>query len=244
MIQELFIIDGADAIRITICIVMLVVASIMDVRKREISDKVWVSALIAGGLVSIVLMPPHLQYDELLVRYLLSISLTAPLAYIAYIKGLFGGADAKALIVISILVPSYEMHYSIHGIPALTVLTNASLLTLANVLHNVLRNLTAILKGKDIFKGFDEPLYKKMLAFMMGYVARPKGYLFALEEVRDGKRMFNLAPKADSEFVEQSDEIWVTQALPFIIYITIGFVLMLLVGDLIAYAINLTLLTK
>ncbi|MEM3103856.1 MAG: A24 family peptidase C-terminal domain-containing protein, partial [Candidatus Nitrosocaldus sp.] len=101
-----------------------------------------------------------------------------------------------------------------------------------------------ILKGKDIFKGFDEPLYKKMLAFMMGYVARPKGYLFALEEVRDGKRMFNLAPKADSEFVEQSDEIWVTQALPFIIYITIGFVLMLLVGDLIAYAINLTLLTK
>lgn len=243
MIQELFIIESVDAIRITICIVMLVVASMMDFRKREISDWVWVAALIAGVLAS-VLMPPHVRYDELLLTYMLSISLTVPLSYIAYIKGLFGGADAKALIVISILVPSYGMHYSIHGIPALTVLTNASLLTLINVLHNILRNVTAILKGRDIFKGFDEPLYKKVLAFMMGYVARPKGYLFALEEVRDGKRVLNLAPKADGEFVEYEDEIWVTQALPFIIYITIGFVLMLLVGDMIAYTINLLLSNK
>jgi len=144
--------------------------------------------------------------------------------------------------VISILVPSYGMHYSIHGIPTLVVFTNASILTLANVLHNVLRNVTATLKGKDIFKGFDEPLYK-VLAFMMGYVARPKGYLFALEEVRDGKIVLNLA-KADSEFVEHNDEIWVTQTLPFIIYIAIGVCVDAVGWDLISYTINLLLSNK
>ncbi|MFN4336290.1 MAG: prepilin peptidase [Candidatus Nitrosocaldus sp.] len=216
---------------------MLVVASIVDIRKREISDWVWILPVSVSVLISIPILAssPHIQYDELVVRYLLSLTLTAPLAYIAYIKGLFGGADAKALIAISILVPSYGMEYSLHGIPALTTLTNAALLTIVNILHNIFRNLTAVLSGKDIFKGLSEPLYKKVLVFMMGFVARPKGYLFALEEVRDGKKALNLSPKAYNEFADNDEEVWVTQALPFIVYITVGFVIMLLIGDLIAY---------
>ncbi len=246
MIQELSIIERIGAMNILICIVMLVLASIMDVRKREISDWIWISSvsLALASIPMILTSSSYPRYDELLFRYLLSISLTAPLAYIAYIKGLFGGADAKALIAISILVPSYEMQYTLHGIPALTTLTNASLLTIINILHNILRNLTAVIRGKDIFKGLDEPLYKKAFAFMTGFVARPKGYLFALEEVRDGRRRLNLSPKAYSEFADSAGEIWVTHALPFIIYITAGFVIMLLVGDIIAYILSLSIMPK
>ncbi|MCS6767489.1 MAG: prepilin peptidase [Candidatus Nitrosocaldus sp.] len=237
MIPDIF--PPMYAINIAVCVAMLVVASLMDIRRREVSDWVWVIAGAVGigvmviGVAYIPVLP--VQSDESVIKYITSICITAPLAYIAYRWGLFGGADAKALVVISILVPSYQMQYSIHGIPALTVLTNASLLTIVNLLHNVARNSLAMLRGKDLFDGMDEPLHRKMLAFMLGFVTRPKGYMFALEEVRDGRRVLSLSPKAYSDFAGHDGEIWVTQALPFIIYITIGFVIMLCAGDLLAY---------
>ncbi|MEM2919357.1 MAG: prepilin peptidase [Candidatus Nitrosocaldus sp.] len=231
-----------------VCLAMLVVASAMDVRKREISDKVWIISFIVGLTIIVVgLFADHnyalmLQQHQYIVRYALSIGITAPLAYIAYRGWLFGGADAKALVVISVILPFYEMRYSIHGIPALTILTNACMLTLVHILHNISRNTIAVIKGRDIFAGFEsETRFRKVLAFMIGFIAkRPRGYLFPIEESKDdGKRVFTLSPRAYSDYVhESSRDIWVTPALPFIVYMTIGFLLMLYVGDVLAYTLH------
>ncbi|SPC34501.1 putative Archaeal preflagellin peptidase FlaK [Candidatus Nitrosocaldus cavascurensis] len=223
---------------------MLVVASIMDIRKREISDKVWIVSFTVGLTIIIVglftdnTFAMMFQQQQYIIRYALSIGITSPLAYIAYRSWLFGGADAKALIVISAILPFYEMKYSIHGIPALTILTNACMLTLVHILHNISRNTIAVIKGKDIFDGFDgETKLRKAIAFMIGFIAkRPRGYLFPIEESKGDKRMFTLSPKAYSDYVHESArDIWVTPALPFIVYMTIGFLLMLYVGDVLAY---------
>lgn len=232
-------------VNIVVAMLMLAIASIMDVRRREVSDLVWIIAIIAG-MPALILH--YMEYGGSLqmnlARHVVGVSISSLLAYMAYRYAMFGGADAKAVAAISIILPHYEMGYSIHGIPALTVLTNASILTIANVVHNIARNTAAIARGIDIFKGFEgEPWFRKVTAFMIGFVARkPRGYLFAIEDVKDGRRVFAIGPNACSDYVtEDARDIWVTPALPFILYITIGFVLMIYIGDLLAYLLHIIL---
>ncbi|GIU70882.1 MAG: peptidase A24 [Candidatus Nitrosocaldaceae archaeon] len=218
-------------IRIAICLVMLIIASIMDLKKREISDKVW---LISGSIGIILLIIDHSNLD---LFYAISLGIVSIIAYTIYRTGMFGGADAKALVVISLLLPYYEINNSIHNIPALTVLTNGVILTIVNVFHNIIRNSIDILRGNKIFDGFNEPLSRKILAFILGFKAKKiNDYLFLMED--EGKR-FRFHVNAYDDFVEDARDVWVTAALPFIIYMTIGFVIMLIYGDMVGSIITL-----
>ncbi|RMF32348.1 MAG: A24 family peptidase [Candidatus Nitrosothermus koennekii] len=218
-------------IRIAICLVMLIIASIMDLKKREISDKVWI---ISGSIGIILLIIDHSNLD---LFYAISLGIVSIIAYAIYGTGMFGGADAKALVVISLLLPYYEINNSIHNIPALTVLTNGVILTIVNVFHNIIRNSIDILRGNKIFDGFNEPLSRKILAFILGFKAKKiNGYLFLMED--EGKR-FRFHVNAYDDFVEDARDVWVTAALPFIIYMTIGFVIMLIYGDIVGSIITL-----
>jgi archaeal preflagellin peptidase FlaK len=222
---------------------MLISASIMDLRKREVSDKVWVISGIAGLMIIIMefidYSIPTLQQH--LIYHALSGGIITPLAYIVYRSGLFGGADAKALIMISLILPFYDIKYSIHSIPALSVLTNATILTTVHILHNIARNSISLIKHKNIFKGFeDEPAFRKILAFMVGFLAsKPNGYLFAIESIENGKRKFTFNPNSYDNYVnEDMSDVWVTPALPFIVYITLGFLITIYVGDILGYIIH------
>ncbi len=221
-------------IRIAIYLIMLIVASIMDLKKREISDKVWI---ISGSLGIVLLILDFKNID--LVFYAISLSITSMISYTIYKTGLFGGADAKALIAIALLLPFYDLKNSFHNIVALTVFTNSVILTLFNVLHNILRNTIEILRGRDIFNGFNESLSRKILAFILGFRTRSiNGYVFLMEEGRKEKR-FRFHINAYDDFADSARDVWVTTALPFIIYITVGFVIMLAYGDIIGLLISL-----
>lgn len=220
-------------IRIAACVIMLLLASIVDLKKREISDKIW----IGFGGFGILLTALELNGGSAnILRYVLPVGITAPIAYGIYRTALFGGADAKALVAISLLLPFYDMTFKIHGITALTVLTNAAILTCTQVVYNAARNFIEIAKGRAIFEGFEESKARKALAFMMGFrTSRPKGFLFAMESSEGGKRKFIFHPARYDEFVaSNSRSIWVTPALPFIVYMTFGFALMIIFGDLLA----------
>jgi preflagellin peptidase FlaK len=237
-------------LNVLICLIMLISASIMDVRKREVSDKVWIISGIAGLIMIIMVFInnsiPSLQ--QYLTYHALSAGIIAPLAYIIYRFGLFGGADAKALIMISLILPFYDIKYSIHNIPALVVLTNATILTIIYILHNIVRNTIALVKYKNIFKGFeDESVLRKILAFTVGFLAsKPNGYLFAIESTENGKRKFTFNPNSYDNYVDRdSNDVWVTPALPFILYITLGFLIAIYVGDILGYIIhNITLVSS
>lgn len=220
-------------IRLIACAVMLVLASLMDLKKREISDKVWISFAGLGLLITAI----EFSNNSInLLQYGLGIAVTAPIAYAIYRVGLFGGADAKALVAIAMLVPFYDMPFKIHGFTSFTVLTNATILTFAHIAHNIVRNSIELAKGKAVFEGFEEPGMRKALAFIMGFKATaPNGYLFAMESTYDGKRRFNFHPAGYDDYVSSnSNNLWVTPALPFIVYMAFGFLLMIMFGDLLA----------
>lgn|SRR5574341_1220129 len=231
-------------IRIGLCIAMLALAAIIDLRNREIPDKIWIGFGATGlALVFVELLSGNMDVASRalgpeLFRYVMDIGIISAAGYGIYRSGLVGGADSKALIVVAVLLFSFRANYSIHDLPALTVLTNAVVLSLGHLVYNTARNLVDAMKGGRIFEGFEEEGgLRKALAVVTGFrTSSRRGFLFAMEEYNEsGKKKFLFNPAAYDDFVssEQGGRIWVTQALPFIVYITLGFLVAVFYGDLI-----------
>jgi len=251
-------------LRIAACAAMLVIAAIIDVKKREIPDKVWLGfgalgvaliiiefalpslflettfTLVPSGSTAVTNTAPTMK----LFSYLLGIAIIVPIAYGIYKTSLFGGADSKALIAIAVLLPAYDgMMFKLHGFTAMTVLTNALIVSMSYVVYNVLKNGVEIARGRRIFEGFEESRSRKALAFTMGYRSNSeKGYLFAMEGIDEsGKRKFVFNPAEYDDFVSGSGKknlVWVTHAMPFIVYLAIGFGITIILGDLLAVIIR------
>jgi preflagellin peptidase FlaK len=245
-------------LRIASCAAMLVLAAIIDIKKREIPDKIWLGFGGFGVFVTALEFSDPLTSPPSLFSYVLGVTIITPIAYLVYKTGLFGGADSKALIAIALLFPwfSESALFKIHDFTALTVLTNALLISMSQLAFNAVRNLMALARGRRIFDGIEESTTRKALAFATGYsTSSSSGYLFPMEMIDEsGKRKFVFNPARYEEFLEedirqdeqpgqpssasQPREIWVTQALPFIVYLAIGFGLAITVGDLLGAVIR------
>jgi archaeal preflagellin peptidase FlaK len=229
-------------LRIAVCACMLAIASILDLRNREIPDKVWA---IFGGAGIFVLILELLDDSSPLrqtglasfaFQYTIGIGLISAIGYATYRTGLFGGADPKALVAIAAIMPFFDSEFRLHGFTALTVLSNALLISMSGLIYNVARNTISLTRGIPIFEGISENRMKKALAFAVGFYSNSSGrFLFAMEEHDDrGRKRFRFNPAAYDEFETNAGKRWVTQALPFILYIGIGFAVTLFVGDLLA----------
>ena len=206
---------------------MLSIATISDIWKREIHDILWI---IFGAVAAVLIV---FSPDPLSIVKNVGISLiVAPLAIALWRIGVFGGADALGLIVLAALAP--QMSLSTNIVTPFTTLTNAALLSIIPIFVNVIRNLVAISNHEDIFEGFEETRLKKTLAMFFGYRARHPKYSFSIEKNEgDSKKLdFSLKHAENEQFCTTSNT-WVTPGIPYMIYITAGFVVQLLFGDII-----------
>lgn len=217
---------GIFEIRIIIAAIMLIVASILDIWKREIHDVLW----IGFGAVAIVLLFFEPDLNDALFGIGISM-IAAPIVIILWRFGLFGGADAFAIIVLAGLTPQITLSGNL--VTPLTVLTNAILLSVVILIVNAIRNLVAVLRHQDIFNGFDEPTSKKIFAVFIGYRAKNPKYSFSIEKNVDGKKKleFTIHHAENAEFCTTSDT-WITPGVPYMIYIAIGFAAQIFYGDL------------
>ena len=92
-----------NTIRIALISATMLYSSYSDWISREVDDKVWIiSGIIGGALTALDLfLTWNFRY---LTLTLISIGVGCGLAYAFYYFGLYGGADAKAIMVISIAV--------------------------------------------------------------------------------------------------------------------------------------------
>ncbi len=250
-----------DGMRVILTLSFLFYASWSDWKKREVSNKVWaVLGPVALFLTSVqyVLFAPNL-----LVFYGLSFAVMSGLAIILFYAGAFGGADAKALICLSLALPYYpidllsppQSYYS--PLFPITVFSNSVLLAAFTVVYALLRNLFWKLKtGNKLFEGFEtESLGRKLLALLTGYkthVARLERheYLYPLEDIGATEespidRKLLMMPKdEDREKIVARildaartgripDKVWATPGLPMLIFITAGLIIALIFGDLV-----------
>ena len=127
-----------------------------DVETRRVPSRTWYPLVALGVLLLVWDALGHVSMatsaDVLFfVRVAISLFLVAPIAYIFWLLGGFGGADAKALITIAILLPTFPTYYfagftlpstvTTLGVFSMTVLTNTVALAAVYPLALAGRNL-------------------------------------------------------------------------------------------------------
>jgi preflagellin peptidase FlaK len=129
-----------------------------DVRTRRLPNRLWYPLVALGAVLLVVDAVGHLPVTgvgdrRFFVRVAVSLLVVVPLAYGLWWMGGFGGADAKALMTLAVLLPTYPVFYlgsdvyplvqTRLGVFSMTVLTNAVVVGLAYPLYLGARNLAA-----------------------------------------------------------------------------------------------------
>ena len=214
-------------LRILFALIMLSIASFFDIWKREINDILWL--VFAAITVVLIVFSP----DLLMTLKTTGISLiVAPLALVLWRVGIFGGADALGLMVLAALAP--EMSLTGNIITPFSTLTNAAILSITPIFINIIRNLIAISNHENIFEGFEETRLKKITAMFFGYRAKNPKHSFSIEKMEGNSKKLDFSLKhAENEQFCNASNTWVTPGVPYVLYITGGFVVQLLFGDII-----------
>jgi archaeal preflagellin peptidase FlaK len=218
---------SVNMLRMGLALGMLTIASVLDLKKREVNDILW----IGFGAVAVILI--FASPDPLSTAKLVGLSMIiAPIALALWRFGIFGGADALCLIVLGGLAPMISIYSN--TITPFTTITNAALLSTVPLFGNLGRNLVAMYQKENIFNGIDATKLNKIIALFVGYRAKNPKYSFSIERVEGNQRKLNLGLQhaETTEFCNTSDT-WVTQGIPYIIYISFGFAVQLICGDII-----------
>lgn len=222
---------------------------------------VW--AILAPSAFALTSFQFFMFAPELLHTYVLSFVLTSALSIALFYAGAFGGADAKALICLSLALPSYPTYLLqppqniISPILPIIVFTNAILLAALSVFYAILRNLLWKSRNKKgLFEGLEkEFIGRKILTLLCGYKVRitqleTVEHLYPLEDVYatetgESRRRLLVFPKDEGReaIVERilkatsegkfGNEVWITPGLPMLIFITIGLIVSLTFGDIV-----------
>lgn len=199
----------AVLVRQIISLFMLAVASHSDIKRRKVSDMVWIIFGGAGALLY-VLEPP----DTVTILFL-TIGITIGIAGLASRK--FGQADCLALIAVTVTTPAHD------GIPvglAIPVVTPV-LASIYSLCYNVACNLSDLLQG-SMFYELDERLHRKALAFFV--LHRRRGHeRFVFIAQQDVRFVFHW--KSNKDKFAGNFQGYVSSALPLIPFMLLSFVL-------------------
>lgn len=216
-----------DMLGIGLALTMLIVGSIIDVWKREIHDYYWIGFGVVGFLL--IFISSDIMSNLLIMGFALII---APFVILVWRIGLFGGADAFALIALAVIAPMATLSDS--PVSPFTTLSNAAILFVIPFIINILRNVKSKLRGDNIFEGFEESDVKKIIASLMGYRAKNPKFAFSIEKTVDGKKKLDLAiHHAENQEFCTTPDTWITPGIPYLLLITGGFIIQLFYGDLI-----------
>ncbi len=225
-----------DITRLLVGIFILGYASFTDIKTRRASNMNWLIMAVFGA---VLLVLEYLTVGIENPMILIFIPIMIGFVYLLFQLGLiFGGADAKALMAIAILLPLQPTisQFPLWGhslMPAAwTVFSNSIVLFLFIPISLLILNLiNKNIKFPHVFLGYKMPISK----------AREK-FVWPLEKTVDGKTKLVKMPKSfdateeyDAFEKQGMKDIWVTPKIPFMIPLLGGFVFTFIFGDLMFY---------
>ena len=249
-----------QGLQVFVSLAFLLYASWSDLKTREVSNKVWAFfAPIGLALTLADFVSFEVNLNESLYWFGFSVGITSVLAVALFYAGAYGGADAKALICLSLALPFYPSRFiQLAFVPfifPLSVFTNAVILAALSVLYVLFRNIFWRQRARrKLFEGLEnESAGRKLLALLSGYKIpldklEKSEFLYPLEDVKvsetgEKKRKLLIFPKDEQResIVERIvtarkegasiDWVWTTPGLPMLVFITAGLITALILGD-------------
>lgn len=232
-----------NLIRLITGAILLTYASYTDVKTRRAANKLWIIMAIIGA---VLLLIQYLDGGFPNIWYLVFIPIMIALMYLFFqMRLLFGGADAKALMALAILVPIQPTMLG-EQLPlwksfmpgSWIIFANATILFLLIPLSLLVYNI-----GKRNIK-----FPHSLLGYVITVEKAKQKFVWPLEKIKDGKRRLMYMPKnfdIDEELAEFEKvgitEIWVTPKIPFMIPLLIGFLVSFFLGDLLLQLVRVLL---
>ena len=237
-----------DFIRVPLIVLMFLYGSYKDIKTREISDLLW----IIFGSIAIVIDIYELWFGSLdLVTLLVSVGFAVVFGLLTSYLGLFGEADALALVTLALLSPVPPVLYAGGGVQPLlmplSVLSNSVLM--AASLAVVVLGMNLLDGGKGLFVGYGSVNWvtKIILLFTGRRVrldkVRGPPYEYPLEQIKGGVVSLTLRPdisddeKAVNILKKLKDNggeyTWVSYSIPFIVAFLLGYSITVFYGDLV-----------
>lgn len=171
---------------VAFCFFCLIYASLMDVKKRSVTNWLWVFMIAVG--IPLAAYNMFIHGTSALTQLIFSVLSTFALAYLCFRLRLFGGADAKALMCISLLIPVhpgfnlFSFHFPISSsliltgtrtivsYPfAVTTLLNAAIISIAAPVSVFFYNLLKLRTSKSFAL---KELRKNIRYMFIGYKVR------------------------------------------------------------------------
>jgi len=252
-------VQALDIIGLLASFMFLGYSSRRDIASREVPDRVWFFSYPIGILLFAArLIGDVSSWTFASLSLLTAITISIALLYL----GLWGGADGKAFVCLALMNPqtptfAVNLLRVVDPLFPLVVFSNAYIASLACVLYCAQRNVRA---RHRLFENLEDESYlPKITAFLTGYRVRfveleSKSFLFPLESIRSEgsvlRRHFKLEMRIDTDREKELREIkeafgselpsatvWVTPGIPFLVFVTAGLALSVLVGDIVWHAV-------
>jgi len=264
-----------NLLRIIICVIILGYSCVTDWRSRRAPHELW-DIMTAAGVILLLdeLIQTGFSVDVLKSFALSFIFIFLIVNFIYYVinyllKGSFGGADANALLAMSVLFPYYPIidlssvvlplnHQAYLNIPFWPIFTlstfgNALVLTivlpLSVLAYNLLKVPVPELKKNLVpaFLGYRMPVEtakERHVRLMHVYEevdgkVEPRFSLFRHPELTDDLYKRMLKWKKEGKI---SGLVWITPKIPMLIPIFLGFVAAVLYGDILTQIMSFFLL--
>jgi len=248
-----------DGIRILICIPFLVYSCYSDFKIRRVPNKLWLPMIGIGVILAFV---DFITYGpDFFIHFAFSVVLLSAFAYLLFKINAFGGADAKAIITLSILIPTFPSFVlfgralPLTGIPPLNLFAfsafgNAVLISLVVPIALFIYNLTqnpeeVIEKPLYSFIGYKSEISKlknRHIRLIQDFVEQDDRVVprFRFNGVQIDDALIERLQHLSKEG-KIPEKVWVMPGLPFMISLTVGFATALIYGDII-YLITLCML--
>ncbi|MGC9443950.1 MAG: A24 family peptidase C-terminal domain-containing protein [Candidatus Methanospirareceae archaeon] len=232
------------------CAAILFYACYSDLKTRTVTNKLWLLMLAVG--LPLALYNWHLSGMPFLITLGYSVGFTFFLAYLFFHLNLFGGADAKALIGIALLIPTNPLFAAPIPDPfpfAITTLFNGAIISVLvfplMFLYNAVKLRPVELKAQ---LGLAFVGYKRSIDTLASAQRTFQRLLHSYElEGETGGEMVRRAlvfggREIDDDVINElktyheqgkiGDTVWVTPGLPYMLFIMAGFFIALLAGNL------------
>ncbi|MFQ5816047.1 MAG: prepilin peptidase [Candidatus Hydrothermarchaeaceae archaeon] len=189
---------------------VLLYASAQDLKYMEIDDLAWKS-LVVAGLVFVAL--DTISNTGALLDFAISILVMSAILIPLERLNKIGGGDVKILLGLAIILPRNPYtRISVFPVFTLGVFTNAIFLTSAITIYFLARNL--------YHKDFNVESLSEVRFLFLGY-----------------KKKVSTVTEHDRVMKKMGGEAWVTPAVPFMVPLTLGFLLSIAWGDIPSYLI-------